>query len=539
MAKKKEKTRGAAAKIDVSDVVVKKGKKEKAKKGVVIDAKSRFPMNGQPQEAIIDRGLAKFTEDALRLYGSYVVEDRAVPDYRDGLKPVHRSLLWSLAGLGLRPDKGYKKAARTVGDTIGKYHPHGDAAAYGAMVTIANTMPPAVAGQGNWGTPINPAAAQRYTEARMSKFTDLFLLDTKYLAVVPKIPNFSGDDTIPLYLPALLPYALFNGNVPAPAYGVKAGNPSFSFKSVAKVVVDMLNGKEYSSKKLANTLEIQHAYGCDDVTEEDAYLEMISTGKGAITYTPKMDLDYKHGVIRITSFVPAGLSSIKQINSTLQKIIALNGVKKAFSKQGKKSKGSGPYGALFIVEVQRNLDEDQFNDIVEKVESFVTNKVNYRLGVTIRKADAANAFKYLSYPTFFKAWIKYRVALELRLIKSLIVKTERDLHVNQVYLFAVENMEKLLKALPKVLVAKDPDAMLAKMMKIPVEDAVIILDRKVRQLAKMEADALKAKIKELQDELKQLNKDLKAPGDRAARDTERRVKSYLKSPDAIKSGLEF
>ena len=540
MAKKVKK--GGDTKIDVSgDVKVKrkKGKKGSGELKQALDAISRFPMNNQPAETIIDRGLAEFSEDALRLYGSYVVEDRAVPDFRDGLKPVHRSLLWSLAGLGLRPDKGYKKAARTVGDTIGKFHPHGDAAAYGAMVTIANTMPPAVDGQGNWGTPINPAAAQRYTEARMSKFTHKFLLDPKYLDVVPKIPNFSGDDTIPLYLPALLPYALFNGNVPAPAYGVKAGNPSFSFKSVAKVVTDMLKGKEYGAKKLAKVLEIQHAFGCLDVTDEDAYLEMLATGKGNITYAPMIDMDFKNRIINIRSFVPAGLSSIKQIDKTLEKIVSLNGVKKAYSNQGKKSKGSGPYGALFVVELQRNTDEDQFNDIMEKVESLVTNTVNYRLGITIRKADDANAFKYLSYVTFFKAWIKYRVALELRLIKSLIVKAERDLHINEVYLFAVENMEKLLKVLPKVLVSKDPDAALAKALNIPVEDAIIILDRKVRQLARMEADDLKAKIKDLKDELKQLNKDLKAPGDRAARDTEARVKSYLKSPDKNKSGLEF
>src|SRR5690606_5298154 len=106
-------------------------------------------------------------------------------------------------------------------------------------------------------------------------------------------------------------------------------------------------------------------------------------------------------------------------------------------------------------------------------------------------------------------------------------------------LFAVENMEKLLKLLPKVLVSKDPDVALANAMKIPVEDAKIILDRKVRQLARLEAADLKAKIKQLKDEIKQLKADKKDPGGRAARDTEARVKSYLKSPDKVKSGLEI
>lgn len=500
---------------------------------------SLYPMLGHANTVITDTGLDKFTAGALTEYGAYVVEDRAVPDYRDGLKPVHRSLLWSLAGLNLRPTSAYKKSARTVGDTIGKYHPHGDGAAYGAMVTIANTMPPAVDGQGNWGTPINTQAAMRYTEARMSKFSHMFLLDREYLDVVPKIPNFSGDDTIPLYLPALMPYALFNGNTPAPAYGVRAGNPAFSFRSVAKVVIAMLRGKQYSADKLAKTLEIQHAWGCDCTATPEAMQEMITTGKGSIGYAPSIHEDFDKKLIQIRSFVPGTLSSQAGIDKTLEKISSIDGVRKCYSKQGKRSDNSGPYGALFIVECQRNLDTDQFYDILEAVEKQVSSSIGYRLGVTIRKANDRNAFKYLNYGQFFQAWIKYRIALELRLIASLLEKAEKELHLQEVYLFAVENMEKLLKVLPKVLTSNDPDATLAKAMDMPVEDATIILNRQVRKLAKLEAADLKKRIKELKDEIAQLNKDKKAPGERAANDTLARVKTYLKNPDAVRSGLKF
>lgn len=522
-------------KADV-EVNVNKAAKSKGKKGKVISAENRFPLKAN---SITNTTVDQYTAEAMRIYGSYVVEDRAVPDYRDGLKPVHRALLWSLAGLSLRPQNGYKKSARTVGDTIGKYHPHGDAAAYGAMVTIANTMPPAVDGQGNWGTPINPAAAQRYTEARMSKFAHKFLLDTQYLEVVPKIPNFSGDDKIPLFLPALLPYLMFNGSIPAPAYGVRAGNPSFSLKSVAKAVIAMLKGKELSAKKLAKILEIQHAYGCEDLTDDEDFLELIKTGKGSIVYAPTMNAEFKTRTVQIRSFVPAGLASTGAIDKTLAKIANINGVKRCFAKQGKKTKNAGPYGAMFIVECGRNVSEDRFMDIVEEVEKHVTNSVSYRLGVTIRHADKPNAFRYLGYVNYLKAWVKYRVALELRLVKHLTEKAERELHINEVYLFAVENMEKLLKVLPKVLVSADPNAALAKALKIPVEDATIILDRKVRQLAVLEAKALKAKIKELKAELKQLAIDKKEPHKRAARDTVDRVQAYLKNPDKNKSGLTF
>lgn len=426
-----------------------------------------------------------------------------------------------------------------VHNCIGKYHPHGDMAAYGAMVTIANTMPPAVDGQGNWGTPVNPAAAHRYTEARLSKFASRFLVDSKYLEVVPYIPNFSGDDKIPLFMPALLPYLMFNGSIPAPAYGVRAGNPSFSFKSVAKVVQLMLRGKKMPAKKMAKLLEIQHAYGCDNVTKDEEYFDLIDTGKGTVYYAPLMDTDYKNRTIHIKSFVPAGLANPNAIDKFMDKVGTLTGVKRCYSKQGKKSKGSGPYGALFVIETQRNVDENTFADIVEKVEKAATSSVSYRLGVTVRSMSGENKFRYLDYVQYLTAWIKYRITLELRLVESMLVKAERDLHINQVYLYAVENMAKLLKVLPKVLVSKNPDKSLAKELDMPEEDAKIILDRKVRQLAKLEADDLRKKIATLKAEIKQLKDDRKDPGKRAARDTKERVASYLKNPDTMKSRLEF
>ena len=513
--------------------------KGKSKSAPVIANKSRFPMLRQIESSIDDVPLEKYTQQALTEYGSYVVEDRAVPDFRDGLKPVHRAVMWSLADLGLRPSSGYKKAARTVGDAIGKYHPHGDQACYGAMVTIANTMPPMVDGQGNWGTPLDNAAAMRYTEARMSKFANMFMLDKDYLEVVPKVPNFSNDAVIPLYLPALMPYLLFNGSVPPPAYGVRAGNPSFSFVSVANVVTQMLAGKTFKAEALSKQLELQHPYGCVDITEDEAFLELIETGKGSVRYTANLDVDYKTRTININCFIPGSLSSLNNVDKTLAKLATLKGAKLAYSMQGKKSKGSGPFGALFVIEAQRSISEDDFYSLAERVQKEITSSVSYRLGVTIRKAEESNKFKYLSFVSFLNAWIKYRIALEVKLLKHQIVKAERDLHYQEVYLFAVENMEQLLKILPRVLTSNDPDATLAKAMKIPVEDAKIILDRKVRQLAKMEAAAIKAEIKRLKDLIKKLKLDLKEPGQCASRKTAELVEAYLKNPDTNTSGLPF
>lgn len=506
--------------------------KKKKKKGEVVETStgtSLYPMLGQDESLIRDENLADYTRRALFQYGSYVVEDRAIADYRDGLKPVHRALLWSLSDLGLRPGGAFKKAARTVGDALGKYHPHGDAACYGAMVTIANTVPPAVAGQGNWGDPVAPAAAMRYTEAKMSKFAGSFLLDPDYLEVTPMVDNFSNDMKLPLYLPALLPYMLFNGSVPAPAYGVKCGNPSFSFTSVAKVVCDMLNGKEYTAKKLAETLKVNHEYGCLDVSSDEDYLALMTTGKGKVTYEPQMKVDEKTKTITIQTYVPGGMSNNAAITKKLEKIAEWSGVVSASNASSKKNKDAGPWGAAFAIKCRGS--EDQLYEIASKVQREVTSSINYALGVTVRRADASNKFMYLSYVNYFKAWVAYRVKLEVAMLKNKMAKAEKALHLQQVYLWAVDNMDKLLKALPKALVAKDPDETLAKLCKIPVEDAKIILDRQVRKLAKLERAGLAAKIKEIKAEIAEYKAGLKEPGKYAANGTAAKVKAYLKSPD--------
>jgi len=506
--------------------------KKKKKKGEVVETAtgtSLYPMIGQDESLIRDENLADYTRRALFQYGSYVVEDRAIADYRDGLKPVHRALLWSLSDLGLRPGGAFKKAARTVGDALGKYHPHGDAACYGAMVTIANTVPPAVAGQGNWGDPVAPAAAMRYTEAKMSKFAGSFLLDPDYLEVTPMVDNFSNDMKIPLYLPALLPYMLFNGSVPAPAYGVKCGNPSFSFTSVAKVVCDMLNGKEYSAKKLADTLKVNHEYGCLDVSSDEDFLALMSTGRGKVTYEPQMKIDEKTKTITIQTYVPGGMSNNATITKKLEKIAEWPGVVSASNASSKKNKDAGPWGAAFAIKCRGS--DDVLYELATKVQREVTSAINYSLGVTVRRADASNKFMYLSYVNYFKAWVAYRIKLEIAMLKNKMAKAEKALHLQEVYLWAVDNMDKLLKALPKVLVAADPDAALAKACKIPVDDAKIILDRQVRKLAKLERAGLVAKIKEIKAEIAEYKCGLKEPGKYAANGTAAKVKAYLKSPD--------
>lgn len=540
--KVKPKTKAVAKKskgIELSDLKLGKKKVKKVDTKLTKTVESRFPLAGQNMRNVRDEGLAEHTRRALHTYGSYVVEERAIPDFRDGLKPVHRSIIWAMSDLNLIPSGAYKKSARVVGDALGKYHPHGDSACYDAMVTVANTIPPAVDGQGNWGTPTDSHAAMRYTEAKMSKFTQMFLLDKNYLQVVPMVNNFSNDLKLPLYLPALLPYMLLNGTVPAPAYGVKCGNPTFTFASVAKVALDMLNGVEYDHKKLAKTLEIQHEFGCKNITSNAEMLSLIRTGRGKVTYEPKMQIDLKRKLIVVQTFVPLGFASEDGVANTINKFANIAGVSQSYSSGGERNKNAGTYGCAVEVVVGRGVDEDRFYEIAQEVQKLTTKSVPYILGVTVRHDGKPNSFKYLDYLTYFKAWVTYRKKLEIRMLDWLIERAEKELHLQEVYLYAVENKDKLLKALPKVLAAKEPDEALAKAIKMPVVDAKIILDRQVRKLATLEKADLVTKIKSLKADIAGWKKDLKDPGKTAARDTLERVQKYLKNPDANKSKLGY
>lgn len=517
---------------------VKKSKITAAPKGKI--SKNPVVTIHTAAKEIKQQTINEFSDAALHVYGSYVVEDRAVPDFRDGLKPVHRAVLWALDGLKLHSTGGFKKSARTVGDAIGKYHPHGDSACYGAMVTIANSNPPLVWGQGGWGKPDGTSAsAYRYTEAKKSKFADMFLLDSQYLKVVPMEPNFSNDEKLPLYLPALLPTLLFLTSTPPPAYGVKVGNPAFSVATVSKVIIDMLNGKTYSAKKLADTLKIVHPFGCIDVSTDEQIEELMATGKGSVQYMPQMDYNVSKRTINIQSFCPGTVTGEEGIAKALQKFNDMDGVRSAHNASGKKNKNSGPYGAAIEIICQKNLTDEEFDEICAKVDKQVRSSISYRLGITIRKpGDETNKFKYVNYLDYFGAWIKYRIKLEERLIGYLLDKAGKELHLNEVYLYAVQNREKLLKALPKVLASKTPVAVLAKALKMPEADAEIILERKVRQLAALEESDIKSKIKSIKDEIKKLKADQKEPGKRAALDTAERVKTYMKKPDPTISGLK-
>ena len=207
-------------------------------------------MSNQKIDAI---KLKDYAEESYLNYSMYVILDRALPNIGDGMKPVQRRILYAMSELGLNAGSKYKKSARTVGDVIGKFHPHGDSAAYEAMVLMAQNFSfryPLVDGQGNWGTQDDPKsfAAMRYTESRLTAYANLLLEEIK-LGTVDWQPNFDGSLSEPIILPSKVPNILLNGTTGI-AVGMATDIPSHNISEVIDACIFLLDNPKADISKL-------------------------------------------------------------------------------------------------------------------------------------------------------------------------------------------------------------------------------------------------------------------------------------------------
>ena len=256
--------------------------------------------------------LKQFTERAYLEYAMYVILDRALPHVGDGLKPVQRRIVYAMNELHLNAGAKYKKSARTIGDVLGKFHPHGDSACYEAMVLMAQPFSyryPLVDGQGNWGAPDDPKsfAAMRYTEARLSRYADILLEETGQ-GTVDWVPNFDGTLQEPAVLPARLPNVLLNGGTGI-AVGMATDIPPHNLREVVQACIHLLDNPEADDAEL-----FAHVPGPDFPTEAeiisspDDILKIYQTGTGMIRMRAVFDLE--NGDIVVTA-LPHQVSGAK------------------------------------------------------------------------------------------------------------------------------------------------------------------------------------------------------------------------------------
>src|SRR5438132_354071 len=258
--------------------------------------------------------VATFARKAYLDYSMYVILDRALPHIADGLKPVQRRIIYAMSELGLSATAKFKKSARTVGDVIGKFHPHGDTACYEAMVLLAQAFSmryPLIEGQGNWGSPDDPKsfAAMRYTEAKLAKFTQTLLSELEQ-GTADWGPNFDGTLREPKLLPSRLPHVLLNG-ASGIAVGMATDIPSHNLPEIVNACVDLLDDPDLTIAQLT-----KHIKGPDFPTEGDIITplaeirEMYKTGNGSIRQRAKGEKEPDGGELAIDA-LPAGVSGAK------------------------------------------------------------------------------------------------------------------------------------------------------------------------------------------------------------------------------------
>jgi len=438
---------------------------------------------------IKDVSLLDFCEKATYEYGMETVTGRALPDLRDGLKPVHRRILFAMKGLNLYNSGGTKKSARIVGETLGKFHPHGDLSAYQAMVNMVNLPEPLVSKQGNFGDYESPPAASRYTEVKLSKYAEDYLLDPDYLAVVPMVSNYDGEFQEPVYLPSKLPNLLINGSEGI-ATGCVCLVPSFTKKSVTKIVRLGLKGKKITSKLCTKHLNFKFTYGGEECNETHELRSYFKTGNGSLYFIPDYE-DTDEG-LKIKSISPRF-----RVGQKLEKLAGIKGVSEV-----EDNRESGKIEFLIKVN-KRNKNREK---ILDKIKDSIITSLPCQTTITKRHNDGESAdFFKTNIPEFLGNWIKYRIDLEEKVVKRL-EKIEKEKLLRQEWLlFAINHRKEIAQSLEK----KNPKKFLMKSLKIEENLADFILDLKVRNLAKLESKKIKDKIFDHKGEIKSLKDDLK------------------------------
>lgn len=449
----------------------------------------------------------------MKVYGSKTIEDRALPDYRDGLKPVYRKILWSMYKSGNHCDNPYSKSARTVGDVIGKYHPHGDAAVYQSMVTMANMPEPMIDGDGNWGGMSDSAAAMRYTNARLSKYSQYYLFDKNLTNTLQYVPNYDDKEVEPVILNSMLPNVIINGSEGI-AVGVTSKTPCFSKDSVKELMLKVFSGEEINGKLLANTLDFKYTYGGKCITSKKDLAKGFESSQFSVDITSPYTRP-KNNIMLFTEFAPS--INMEKVRTRLLGIdSSKRKVKKkklpVYCEDCRDQSYRDKKAEKNINQWEIKLKKPHMTEAnIKKIEKIMTTTMHYKINLTERFKDEFGncqvTFFSCSLVELIKKWTDWRVSVELGSLKFQIAKTNTNIQKLNLLILARLNIKEVIASLEK----DDPESYLSKKLKISLDDAKIILDLRVRQLSKLDEKKLRTELKEVQAHLASLNLYLKNP----------------------------
>ena len=433
------------------------------------------------------RSLADFTEQAYLNYSMYVIMDRALPHIGDGLKPVQRRIIYAMSELGLNADSKHKKSARTVGDVLGKFHPHGDSACYEAMVLMAQPFSyryTLVDGQGNWGAPDDPKsfAAMRYTEARLSRYSEVLLSELGQ-GTVDWVPNFDGTLDEPATLPARLPNLLLNGTTGI-AVGMATDVPPHNLREVAAACVRLLDDPKTTVEQLC-----EHVQGPDYPTEAEIVtpradlLKLYETGRGSVRMRAVYRVEDGDIVVSALPHQVSGSKVLEQIAAQMQakKLPMVADLRD-------ESDHENPCRIVIIPRSNR-VDADE---LMQHLFATTELESSYRVNTNVIGLDGRPQVKNLK--VLLSEWLTYRIGTVRRRLQFRLDKVEKRLHLLEGLLVAFLNLDEVIHI---IRTEDQPKPVLMARFELSELQADYILDTRLRQLARLE----EMKIRGEQDEL--------------------------------------
>lgn len=445
--------------------------------------------------------LRDFTEKAYLDYSMYVILDRALPHIGDGLKPVQRRIVYAMSELGLKATAKYKKSARTIGDVLGKFHPHGDSACYEAMVLMAQDFSyryPLVDGQGNWGSPDDPKsfAAMRYTEARLSKYADLLLAELDQGTVL-WAPNFDGTLEEPKMLPARVPNVLLNGAMGI-AVGMSTDIPPHNLREVVSALVYLLDHPGASVADLCQHLPApDYPSGAELITSASELLQMYETGNGSLRVRAAYHMEEDEVVI---DALPYQVSPAK----ILEQIAAQMNAKKLpmLSDLRDESDHENPIRVVLVPRSNRIDVEALMSHL------FATTALEntYRANFNIIGLDGRPQVKNLK--DLLSEWLEFRSQTVTARLQHRLAKVDERLHILEGLLNAYLNLDEVIRI---IRTEDEPKEELMARFSLTDIQATAILDLKLRHLAKLEEMKIRGEQAELAKEKADLEKILNSP----------------------------
>lgn len=455
-------------------------------------------------------GLFQYMRNSMVRYGKHVLENRSIPDYRDGLKPVQRRILWAMYELGLTGNK-LVKTARVVGETLGKYHPHGDKSVSDAITALVQNVTSPIYGEGNWGSVTGDnAAAMRYTILRLSDYGKLFF-DPFYMEVIDKVPTYDGAHEEPVILYPMLPHLLISG-VGGIGVGANTESPGFTIKSVITTVLEATKNKGGATPELCmKHLEFSDVEGSvvQKRSQVKALMEFFKTGRMAIKHSSRVAYNAKTNEVVVT-----GVAPFRGVDNYMSQLMAIPELIEDVTAYEDRSKN---WTLNIAYPLKRGADG---NAVKEAVSNALTSTKHYKMNVTERSRVVKNGFpttevqfKASSVPDIINGWLKWRVDLEVRATTHHLAQLDIAIRKNQVLRIACQNVDFIIGLMKDKTKSNDQiKQALQTKLKLSQPEAEVVFRMPWPSLRALEDKAIAAKMVEQAKLRKSYEQRIAKPG---------------------------